>query len=123
MNAAATVVRESAHSASGSGPSKRLPTASAAQRYRYSIPPESGPMRSALIVHLLSFRSNTLQWPDPASRSATSHRANSVKRLALIVGLLATVSRPAEAQQSKLSPAEAAKSFQVADDLRFDQAL
>jgi putative heme-binding domain-containing protein len=46
-----------------------------------------------------------------------------VKRLALIIGLLATVSWPARAQQAKLSPAEAAKSFQVADDLRFDQVL
>ncbi len=80
-------------------------------------------MRPALIVHLPSFRSNTLQWPDPASRSATSHRANPVKRLALIVGFLATVPWPAGAQQSKLSPAEAAKSFRVADDLRFDPVL
>jgi putative membrane-bound dehydrogenase-like protein len=41
----------------------------------------------------------------------------------VIVGILAAVSWPAAAQQAKLSPAESAKSFQVADDLRFEQVL
>jgi putative heme-binding domain-containing protein len=41
----------------------------------------------------------------------------------LIVWFLVTVSWPAGAQQKKLSPAESANSFQVPDDLRFDQVL
>ncbi len=46
-----------------------------------------------------------------------------MKRLAFIVGLLVAIPQPAVAQQMKLSPADSAKSFKVADDLRFDQVL
>ncbi len=46
-----------------------------------------------------------------------------MKRIALIVGLVAATPWVVEAQQKKLSPAASALSFQVADDLRFDQIL
>ncbi|HEX4590427.1 MAG TPA: PVC-type heme-binding CxxCH protein [Gemmataceae bacterium] len=46
-----------------------------------------------------------------------------MKQLALMFGLLVAVSWPAAAQQAKLSPADSAKSFKVADDLRFDLVL
>jgi putative heme-binding domain-containing protein len=49
--------------------------------------------------------------------------ADRAKRWPIIVGLAAAILTPAVAQQTKLSPAVAANSFKVADDLRFDQVL
>jgi putative heme-binding domain-containing protein len=46
-----------------------------------------------------------------------------MKRLTSIGGILAVISWPAAAQQLKSSPAVSAKSFQVPDELRFDQVL
>jgi putative heme-binding domain-containing protein len=50
-------------------------------------------------------------------------KADCMKRLPLVLGLLVATPTTAEAQQMKLSPAESAKSFRIADDLRFDQVL